>query len=132
MTPEAEQEFIRLWQAGVETAAIARRFGIPAGTVSSRARALQQRGLIQSRPRGGAHARRVVQARQAGVPAPAQPPRSAPGGKSIRSKLWLKQEVIDALRAEAAHRGCHPAQLVEALVWQALQARQSSRPRGHE
>jgi DNA-binding IclR family transcriptional regulator len=69
MTPADEAQFIQLWQAGVETAEIAHRLGIPPGTVSSRTHALQQRGLIQPRPRGGPHARRVVQARQAGTPA---------------------------------------------------------------
>jgi hypothetical protein len=64
MTPAEEQEFIRLWTQGLETAAIAQALGIPQGTVSSRAHVLQLQGKIQPRPRGGAHARRVAQARQ--------------------------------------------------------------------
>jgi antitoxin (DNA-binding transcriptional repressor) of toxin-antitoxin stability system len=64
MTPAEEQEFIRLWTQGLETAAIAQALGIPVGTVSSRAHVLQLRGKIQARPRGGPHARCVAQARQ--------------------------------------------------------------------
>jgi hypothetical protein len=78
MAQEWEAEFIRLWNAGTETAEIARRLGIPQGTVSSRANALQKRGLIQPRPRGGPHSRRVAQARQAEAPAPVQKPVSGP------------------------------------------------------
>jgi hypothetical protein len=70
MTPAEEQEFIRFWTQGLETAEIARRLGIPPGTVSSRAHVLQLQGKIQPRPRGGAHSRRVVQARQAGSSTP--------------------------------------------------------------
>jgi hypothetical protein len=55
MTPADEAEFIALWTQGLETATIAQRLGIPKGTVQSRAHRLQQRGLIQSRPRGGAY-----------------------------------------------------------------------------
>jgi transposase len=54
MTP-AEAEFIALWTEGLEIAAIAQRLGIPKGTVQSRAHRLQQRGLIQPRPKGGAY-----------------------------------------------------------------------------
>jgi hypothetical protein len=72
MTPAEEQEFIRLWTQGLETAAIAQALGIPVGTVSSRAHVLQLQGKIQPRPRGGPHSRRVAQARQAGEPAPVQ------------------------------------------------------------
>jgi DNA-directed RNA polymerase specialized sigma24 family protein len=41
MTPAEKQEFIRLWTQGLETAEIARQLGIPQGTVSSWANALQ-------------------------------------------------------------------------------------------
>jgi hypothetical protein len=68
MTPAEEQEFIGLWTQGLEVAEIARRLGIPVGTVSSRAHVLQLQGKIQPRPRGGPHARRVAQARQGGSP----------------------------------------------------------------
>jgi Mn-dependent DtxR family transcriptional regulator len=46
-----EPEFIRRWEAGTETAEIAKLLSIPQGTVSSRANALQKRGLIQPRQR---------------------------------------------------------------------------------
>jgi hypothetical protein len=63
MTP-ADQEFITLWQAGWETAAIAAHLGLKATTAQSRARRLQQRGLIQPRPRGGAYPSQQALARQ--------------------------------------------------------------------
>ena len=61
---EAEAHFVELWTAGVETAEIARRLGIPKGTVSSRASALVRQGKIQSRPRGGAYPSQRAKARQ--------------------------------------------------------------------
>jgi hypothetical protein len=53
VTPADEREFIQLWNAGTETAAIAQALGIPRGTVASRAYALVRQGKIQARPRGG-------------------------------------------------------------------------------
>jgi hypothetical protein len=69
MTP-AEQEgtLIALWTDGLEIAAIAQRLGIPKGTVQSRAHRLQQRGLIQPRPKGGAYPRQKALARQDQTP----------------------------------------------------------------
>jgi hypothetical protein len=65
MTPaEAEAEFIALWQQGLETAAIAARLGIKAATAQSRVHRLQQRGLIQPRPRGGNYPTERTRARQ--------------------------------------------------------------------
>jgi hypothetical protein len=88
MTP-AEQEFIALWNAGLEIAAIAQRLGIPKGTVQSRAHRLQQRGLIQPRPKGGAYPRQKVKARSDGSPAPPTtpaPPASPPvNGRTFSS-----------------------------------------------
>jgi Winged helix-turn-helix DNA-binding len=86
-----EPEFIKLWNAGTETAEIARQLGIPTGTVSSRANALQKRGVIQPRPRGGPHSRRVVQARQAETPtptrgAPAPSPAEPPATSSLPAR----------------------------------------------
>jgi DNA-binding IclR family transcriptional regulator len=81
MAQDWEPEFIRLWNAGTETAEIARQLGIPQGTVSSRANALQKRGLIQPRPRGGPHSRRVAEARRAGEHPPStvdRPPDDRP------------------------------------------------------
>jgi DNA-binding IclR family transcriptional regulator len=62
MTPTDEAEFIALWQAGVEIATIAERLSIPRGTVQSWAHRLQQRGLIQPRPKGGAYQRQRAKA----------------------------------------------------------------------
>jgi hypothetical protein len=55
MAQDEEARFIALWQAGLETPEIARQLGIKATTAQSRAYRLQQRGLIQPRPRGGAY-----------------------------------------------------------------------------
>jgi hypothetical protein len=64
MTPaEQEATLIALWTQGLEIAAIAQRLGIPKGTVQSRAHRLQQRGLIQPRPKGGAYPRQKALAR---------------------------------------------------------------------
>ena len=93
MTPADEAAFIQLWNEGLETAAIAARLGITAATVQSRAHRLQQRGLIQPRPRGGAYPSRKALARQerAGVPAGVsrRTPRPAERGPSVRWNLRL-------------------------------------------
>jgi hypothetical protein len=64
MTSTEEQEFIRLWNAGTETAAIAQQLGIPVGTVSSRAHTRARQGKIQPRPKGGNYPRQQALARQ--------------------------------------------------------------------
>jgi DNA-binding transcriptional MocR family regulator len=92
MTP-AEQEvtLIALWNAGTEITAIAQRLGIPKGTVQSRAHRLQQRGLIQPRPKGGAYPRQKSLARQDGSPAPPatpQHPRHPWHPRPPRSLSW--------------------------------------------
>jgi hypothetical protein len=53
MTSTEEAEFIRLWAQGLTITAIAAALEIPEGTARSRAYTLQQRGLIQPRPKGG-------------------------------------------------------------------------------
>jgi DNA-directed RNA polymerase specialized sigma24 family protein len=50
MTPAEEAQFIQLWQQGASYATIAQALGIPAGTVSSRAKRLAEQGKIQPRP----------------------------------------------------------------------------------
>jgi hypothetical protein len=82
MTPAEEAEFIALWTQGLEIAAIAQRLGIPKGTVQSRTHRLQQRKLIQPRPKVGAYPRQKALARpeSRGVSprvSPDTPPRSA-------------------------------------------------------
>ena len=47
MTPTEETHLIALWNAGMETAAIAQSLGIKAATAQSRAYRLQFRGVIQ-------------------------------------------------------------------------------------
>jgi hypothetical protein len=68
MTPADDARFIALWQQGLETAAIAQALGIKATTAQSRAHRLQQRGLIQPRPRGGAYPSQKALARQEDPP----------------------------------------------------------------
>lgn len=53
MTPDEQAVFIQLWEHEAQYPQIAEIMHISYGTVASRARALQQRGLIQPRPRGG-------------------------------------------------------------------------------
>jgi hypothetical protein len=67
MTPTDEAHFIALWQQGRTSGEIAQALGVPLGTVSSRAHALQQQGKIQPRPRGGAYPTQRRQAALAGV-----------------------------------------------------------------
>jgi hypothetical protein len=64
MTPAEEARFITLWNAGTETAEIARQLGIPVGTVYSRATTLARQGKIQRRPKGGNYPRQKAQGRE--------------------------------------------------------------------
>jgi transposase len=69
VTGNDEARFIALWQQGWETKAIAQALGLKWTTAQSRARRLQERGLLQPRPRGGTYPSQRAQARQ-GEPAP--------------------------------------------------------------
>jgi DNA-binding CsgD family transcriptional regulator len=120
MTPAEEQEFIALWTQGLETAEIARRLSIPPGTVSSRAHVLQLRGKIQARPRGGAHSRRVAQARQAEAGVSARTPLPMEWGKSVRWNLHLSEGLRERIKVQAKARGLQDSQMVEELLWLAL------------
>src|SRR5262245_16996784 len=105
---EAKAQLIALWNAGIKTAEIARRLGIPRGTVQSRAHRLQQQGTIQPRPRSGNFPRRKAPARQEQPPAPASHPR-------VNIKQWtlrLSRPLIDAVKAEAMAAGKEPSHLV--------------------
>jgi transposase len=74
MTPaEEEARFIELWNQGVETSEIARQLGLKATTAQSRARRLQERGLILPQPRGGGYPSRRAKARQEGSPSTLRP-----------------------------------------------------------
>jgi hypothetical protein len=68
MTPTDEARFIALWQQGASYADIATAMGLKAGTVGSRAAALQAAGKIDKRPRGGAYPRQQALARQDHTP----------------------------------------------------------------
>jgi hypothetical protein len=59
-----QARLIALWEQGHEIKAIAAQLGIAWTTVQSRAHRLQQRGLIQPRPRGGDYPSRRARARQ--------------------------------------------------------------------
>jgi len=105
MTP-AEQEFIALWEQGLEIAAIAQRLGIPRGTVSSRATALRKRGVaLAKRPQGGAYPSQRAKARQEGVPAPAQAPAPLPADSALptRDPPVITMVAVPELR-ELIHR----------------------------
>jgi hypothetical protein len=86
MTLAEEARFIALWQAGTEIAAIAQRLGIPRGTVQSRAHRLQARGLIPTRPKGGAYPRQKVKARMLSDGTPAQAPASPPADSALPTR----------------------------------------------
>jgi hypothetical protein len=125
MTPTDEARFIELWQAGTETAEIARQLGLKATTAQSRAHRLQQQGLIQPRPRGGNYPSLRVQARHDGAPPPAHAP--APIRTPGTIKQWtvrLSQPLIEAVKAQATTEGKEPSHLVEELLWRALAERQ--------
>jgi hypothetical protein len=136
MTPaEAEARFIQLWNAGTETAETARQLGLKATTAQSRSRRLQERGLIQPRPRGGDYLSLRAKARQDGAPPPATPaapmtPASpAPELRDIQQwTVWLSKALIDQLKAVAYERRIHPSQLLDELAWQALHDQSPSTP----
>jgi hypothetical protein len=168
MTPaEEEARFIALWDAGIETAAIARQLGLKATTAQARAWRLQQRGLIQPRPRGGNYPSQRAQGRQEGAPAPpavtfvavpdmqellslvkdlharvgaleqtralpAPPTTPAPPAADRKDiQQWtvrLSKALIEHLKAVAYERRMPPSQLVEELVWTALNNQSPSTP----
>jgi hypothetical protein len=103
VTPTEEAHFITLWQAGTETAAIAQAFGIPVGTVGSRASTLVRQGKIQPRPKGGNYPRSKAQGRQASPPAQAPAPAPATHPR-VDIKQWtvrLSNALIEAVKAQA-------------------------------
>jgi hypothetical protein len=110
MTPatEAEALLIELWNQGLESTEIAQRLGIPKGTVQSQAHRLQQRGLIQPRPRGGAYPSQPALARQ--ERAPAQAPAPAPARVHIEQwTVRLSTALIERIKAEAVAAQKPPA-----------------------
>jgi DNA-binding transcriptional MocR family regulator len=126
-----EAEFMELWRAGVETAAIAQALGIPRGTVASRAHALRRQGKIQARPKGGSYPRQQAQGRQAGTPAPPAPqvppatpaapaPPAPPAADRKEVQQWtmrLSKALIEHLKAVAYARRIPPSQLLEEWCW---------------
>ena len=114
MTPTDEATFIALWTAGLDSAAIGRRLGIPKGTVGSRAHRLQQRGLIQPRPKGGAYPRQRALAR------PDQPPVH----RSVQSHAPVQSHTPVQSGAEDGAELPIPAVLTEELgrLWAAIEA----------
>jgi transposase len=125
MTPtEVERLFIELWQQGLRTAEIPARLGIKATTAQSRARRLQERGLIQLRPRGGDYPSLRARVRQDGTPHPRRRyPPVPPAAERKEIQQWtvrLSKARIEHLKAVAYERRIRPGQLLEALAWQAL------------
>ena len=107
MTPTgAEALLIELWNEGLEIATIAQRLGIPKGTVQSRAHRLQQRGLIQPRPKGGAYPRQKALARQEDTPPPVQRPLQSTDTGADHDTDPLPTRQSRAL--EPVDLGCHP------------------------
>jgi hypothetical protein len=103
MTPtEAEALLIELWNQGLEIAKIARRMGIPKSTVQSRAHRLQQRGLIQPRPKGGAYPSQRVKVRQDSTPRPVQSSVGQPPTALVPSPAVPSAAIIDLLRQTLA------------------------------
>jgi DNA-binding transcriptional MocR family regulator len=124
---QAETEFIALWNAGTEIAALAQRLSIPKGTVQSRAHRLQQRVLIQPRPRGGAYPSQPALARQ--ERAPAQAPAPAPARVHIEQwTVRLSTALIERIKAEAVAAQKPPSPILEELAWKALNDQSPSRP----
>ena len=111
MSPTDEARFIALWTAGLDIATMTQRLGIPQGTVGSRARRLQQRGLIQPRPKGGAYPRQKALTREesgTGDGVSPQTPEVPPGtprvprGVSTRVSKPVPVEVLPSLPASSA------------------------------
>jgi hypothetical protein len=121
MTPaEADAQFITLWEQGLETAIIAERLGIKATTAQSRAHRLQQKGLIEPRPRGGDYPSRRAQARPEDPPAtpPRAPAPAAPASTrappaitgmavpEVRELIHIVKDLVSRVAAlEAGTRG---------------------------
>jgi transposase len=125
MTPADEAHFIALWTEGLEITAIAQHLGIPKGTVQSRAHRLQQRVLIQPRPKGGAYPRQKALAQSDGLPTTRAPP-VAPAPPTTERKdiqQWtvrFSKALIEHLKAVRYEQRIPPSQLVEELLWKAL------------
>ncbi len=83
MTPEEQAQFIALWEQGAQYPQIAESMGISQGTVASRARSLQQRGLIQPRERGGFKPRPAIRDTSGAPPAQA-PGQAGQGAGQVR------------------------------------------------
>jgi transposase len=119
--PLAEVEFIALWNAGLEIAAIAQRLGIPKGTVQSRAHRLQQRGLIQPRPKGRVYPSQRAKVRQDStslVQSSADTPSlSLEEARAERWNLWLPRGLRHHIEAVAKARGHGPSKVVQEALW---------------
>ena len=142
MTPAEEARVIQLWQVGTAADAIAEAFGIPVGTVKSRAHTLARQGKIQARPRGGAYPHQKAQGR-AHAPPPVQnsaeqggavqssadlPALSPEEAKAERWNLWLPRGLRQRIEALAKARGHAPSKVVQEILWQALTDQSVSTP----
>jgi len=97
MTPDAETQFIALWQQGASYRDLAQALGCPLGTVASRAAALVAQGKIQPRPRGRARVR------PEDPPAPARAPAPADSSLPTREAPAITMVAVPELR-ELIHR----------------------------
>jgi len=112
-----EPEFIELWTAGVEASEIARRLGIPLGTVHSRAGRLRREGKVEARPRGGNYPTVRAHARQAD----ASPPVQNPAQRSVHSAV---QGLHGAVQVQDSAEPPIPATIATELtrLWAAIEA----------
>ena len=90
MTIADEERFIQVWERGLDTAQIARQLGLTVTTAQSRAHRLQQRGLIQPRPKGGNYPTERVKIRVPGEGGPSTiHPDTVDGPPSHRAAISL-------------------------------------------
>jgi len=128
---QAEATFIALWNQGLETTEIAQRLSIPKGTVQSRAHRLQQRGLIQPRPKDVAYPRQKALARAEvdrppstidPQPSPVDPPtwELKQLKHSIRWTIYGPQAMKEELQRRASTRRQNLSLLVQEALAQWL------------
>jgi hypothetical protein len=112
MTPAEEAHFIQLWQQGATYAAIADALGIPMGTVSSRASALQADGKIAKRPKGGTYPRQRPQGRSAagGEPFTVHRPRS-----TSTLAPWMVHRLLSTVHRPPRYLGAEATQALGPL-----------------
>jgi transcriptional regulator with XRE-family HTH domain len=150
--PIDDEELRALIEAGISQREIARRLGIPRSTLQDRVKRLNvaparreasapvQRpvqaldtGAVQRLDRLEGELQGLRYVVQSLVERLDQPPVQTPvqitalppfpPGKAVRWNLWILDAIRDELAALAAERGVSPSQLVQELLWKALNNR---------